>query len=69
MFDPLGQEIESCPNGQFEVRKVCIFCIALWLLVIGFLVLSNFVSEAMDLLAKMVLNCPMSYLMGLDSFK
>jgi hypothetical protein len=69
MLDLLCWQIESCPDGQFEVRKACIFSIALWLLVIGFLVFSNSVSKAIDLLTKMFFHFTVSHFMGSDSFK
>jgi hypothetical protein len=69
LFDPLGRQVEACANRDFEVWELCIFNIPFRGLVIGFLVVSHFVSKAFDLLTKPVFHLMVDSFAGSDGFK
>jgi hypothetical protein len=69
LFDPLGWEIESCSNWQFEVGEACVFSIPFRLLVVHLLVFGDFISKPLELLTKLVFHLMVGCFTGSDGFK
>jgi hypothetical protein len=68
-FNPLGRQVESSSNRDFEVWESCIFNIPFRGLVIGFLVIGHSVSEAFDLLTKSIFHLTVDGFVGPNGFE
>jgi hypothetical protein len=68
-FDPFGREVEASSDWDFEVWEACIFNIPFRGLVIGFLIISHFISKSSDLLTKLVFHLMVDHFTGPDGFK
>jgi hypothetical protein len=68
-FDPLGWEVETCSDRNFEIWELHVFNIPFRGLVIGFLVISHLISKSSDLLTKSVFHHTVDHFTGSDGFK
>jgi hypothetical protein len=68
-LDPLGWEIEVCPDGQLEVQKPCVFSIPFRSLVICLLIEGNLISKSLQLITKSFFHLMVGLFMGFDGLK
>jgi hypothetical protein len=68
-FDPFSREVKASPDGDLEVWEACVFNIPFRGLVIGFLIISHFISKSSDLLTKLVFHLTVDCFTGSDGFK